>query len=123
MPSASLTSVRVKPVVGLLAVTVTPGTAAPCWSSARPVMLPVVCCATAEAQLSSRIATAPNRCLLIPCLQKYENGHRSYKVSDPISTAECNRNATAYAFLGLVETTVSVRVLVMRAFARNCTKG
>ena len=35
-PSASVTSVRVKPVLALLAVTVTPGTAAFCASTIRP---------------------------------------------------------------------------------------
>jgi hypothetical protein len=48
MPSASVTSERVKPVVELLAVTVTPGTAAFWASSTRPWMLPVVCCAAAD---------------------------------------------------------------------------
>src|SRR5437764_12444630 len=81
MPDASLTSVRVQPVDPRFAVTVTPGIAAPCSSRILPVMLPVVCCASTDTQLSSRVATAPNRCLLIHCLQKYKNGHRSYKVS------------------------------------------
>src|SRR5688572_21189589 len=43
MPSASVTADRVNPVCGLFAVTVTPGIAALCGSSARPLMLPVVC--------------------------------------------------------------------------------
>ena len=47
MPSPSDTSVRVNPVAALFAVTVAPGTAAPWSSTMRPVMLPVVCCATA----------------------------------------------------------------------------
>ena len=64
-PSGSLTSVRVKPVAALFAVTVTPGTAAPCGSRIRPVTLPVVCCANADAQeSSSTIAALKNRLII-----------------------------------------------------------
>src|ERR1700730_5485363 len=65
MPSASLTSVRVKPVFGLLAVTVAPGVAAPSGSSTRPEMLPVVCCANPDALVSSHPIAAPTRVLRI----------------------------------------------------------
>jgi hypothetical protein len=40
-------SARVKPVCVLRAVTITPGTAAPWVSTIRPLMFPVVCCASA----------------------------------------------------------------------------
>src|SRR5437867_7074649 len=65
-PSESLASVRVKPVDGLFAVTVAPGTAAPCWSTTRPVTLPVVCCANVVAQASNTSAAAPKNFLIIP---------------------------------------------------------
>src|SRR6266853_6462263 len=65
MPSASLTSVRVKPVFGLLAVTVAPGVAAPWGSRTRPEMLPVVCCANPDALVSSQTIAAPTRFLRI----------------------------------------------------------
>ena len=60
-PSASLTSLRVKPVEGLFAVTVAPGMAAPCGSSTRPDTFPAVCCANTDTKLSSTIATAPKK--------------------------------------------------------------
>src|SRR5215471_2533144 len=47
MPSESLTSLRVRPVAGLVTVTVTPGTDAFCASTIRPWIFPVVCCANA----------------------------------------------------------------------------
>jgi hypothetical protein len=53
----------------LFAVTVAPGTAAPCWSTMRPVIVPVVCCANADALANSRIIAAPNKYLLIQRLQ------------------------------------------------------
>src|SRR5262245_29356893 len=69
-PSASVVSVRVKPVVGLFAVTVTPGIAAPCWSTTRPVIAPVVCCAYAAAHVSSRAITARRSVLIIHSSRK-----------------------------------------------------
>src|SRR5713226_6638228 len=71
-PSVSLASVRVNPVDALLAVTVAPGTAAPCWSRTRPVMVPVVCCASAVAQVSRTSVTAPRNLLIIQLLQMCE---------------------------------------------------
>src|SRR5262249_2903080 len=72
MPSASVTSLRVNPVPLLLAVTVTPGTAAFCASTIRPWMLPVVCCAAAgpATAMTAIASVATIICLMfsgLPC--------------------------------------------------------
>src|SRR5215212_9408198 len=81
-PSASLTSLRVKPVVALLAVTVAPGTAAPCWSTTRPVMVPLAPCAITDAHVSSRIVAAPNKYLLIHASRLFTNQRCSMQDAD-----------------------------------------
>jgi len=59
MPTESDTTVRVKPVAGFVAVTVAPGMMAPCWSTIRPEMLPVVCWAsTGAASMTHRTRPA-----------------------------------------------------------------
>src|SRR5580765_8743640 len=66
MPSALVDSVLVNPVASFRAVIDTPGIAFPCSSSTRPLIVPVVCCANAGTQASSRNSAAPVRCLLMP---------------------------------------------------------
>src|SRR4029453_1512222 len=77
MPSALVDSVLVKPVASFLAVIDTPGIALPCSSSTRPLIVPVVCCANAGTQASSRNSAAPDRCLLIPTPPVCDKGTRA----------------------------------------------
>src|SRR4029079_3087581 len=77
MPSALVDSVLVKPVASFRAVIDTPGIALPCSSSARPLIVPVVCCANAGMQASSQNSAAPNRCLVIPTPPVCDKGTRA----------------------------------------------
>src|SRR3954468_9105668 len=77
MPSPSDTSVRTNPVCGLRAVTVTPGTAAPCVSTMRPVMLPVVCCANAMAGAMNAPNTIIATMIFFICQAPLETNQRS----------------------------------------------
>lgn len=60
-PSASVTVERTKPVSILRAVTVTPGTAAACASTAAPMTVAVSCCACREAGTASTAITRQAR--------------------------------------------------------------
>src|SRR5258705_2101790 len=86
-----------KPVDGLFAVTVAPGIAAPCWSTTRPVMVPVVCCANADAQASSINTAAPNKYLLIPTPPICSKERCPAQDTGVQRAGGCKRNTTAYA--------------------------
>src|SRR3954464_11947506 len=79
-PDVSDTSTRVRPVCVFRAVTVTPGTAAPCASRIRPATIPVVCWAAAGIPASAEQRTIiAAMTLLMPCSLLYwveQDGHR-----------------------------------------------